>query len=51
VYELHSRDKQKALDAIVEGRAAETRAESPDGNLPDLESAGDHPSWAQEGDK
>ena len=38
MYEMHNRDKQKALDVIVEGRAAETRPEYPDGNLPELES-------------
>jgi hypothetical protein len=37
IYELQNRDKQRALDVIVEGKAAETRPEYPDGNLPDLE--------------
>jgi hypothetical protein len=37
-YGWQDRDKQRALDAIVEGRAAETRPEYPDGNLPELES-------------
>jgi hypothetical protein len=38
VYELNSKDKQRALDVIVEDRAAETRPEYPDGDLPQLES-------------
>jgi hypothetical protein len=37
-YEWQNRDKQKALDVIVEGRAAERRPEYPDGDLPELES-------------
>jgi hypothetical protein len=37
MYEWQNRDKQKALDTIVEGRAAETRPEYPDGDLPQLE--------------
>jgi hypothetical protein len=37
MYEWQNRDKQRALDVIVEGKAAETRPEYPDGNLPDLE--------------
>jgi hypothetical protein len=32
MYEWHNKDKQRALDVIVEGRAAETRPEYPDGN-------------------
>lgn len=38
LYEWQSRDKQRALDVIVEGKAAETRPEFPDGDLPQLES-------------
>jgi len=38
VYEWQNQDKQRALDVIVEGRAAETRPEYPDGDLPQLES-------------
>jgi hypothetical protein len=38
MYEFQNRDKQRALDVIVEGKAAERRPEYPDGNLPDLES-------------
>jgi hypothetical protein len=42
-YEWQDRDKQKALEIIVEGRAAERRPEYPDGDLPQLESPkGDH---------
>ena len=41
VYEWQNQDKQKALDVIVEGKAAERRPEYPDGNLPELESPGD----------
>lgn len=37
LYEWQDRDKQRALDVIVEGRAAETRPESADGDLPQLE--------------
>jgi len=38
VYEWQNKDKQRALDVIVEGKAAETRPEYPDGDLPQLES-------------
>ncbi len=38
MYEWQNKDKQKALDVIVEGKAAETRPEYPDGDLPQLES-------------
>jgi hypothetical protein len=38
MYEWQNRDKQKALDVIVEGKAAETRPEYPDGDLPQRES-------------
>jgi hypothetical protein len=37
-YEWHNRDKQKALEVIVEGKAAERRPEYPDGDLPQLDS-------------
>jgi hypothetical protein len=37
-YEWQNRDKQKALEIIVEGKAAERRPEYPDGDLPQLES-------------
>jgi len=37
LYDWQNRDKQKALDLIVEGRAEERRPEYPDGNLPELE--------------
>jgi hypothetical protein len=37
-YEWQDRDKQKALEIIVEGKAAERRPEYPDGDLPQLES-------------
>lgn len=44
IYEWQNRDKQKALEIIVEGKAAEKRPEYPDGNLPELESPqGDAP--------
>jgi hypothetical protein len=36
MYEWQNRDKQRALDVIVEGRAEARRPEYPDGNLPDL---------------
>ena len=36
-YEWQNRDKQKALEIIVEGKAAERRPEYPDGDLPQLE--------------
>jgi hypothetical protein len=38
VYEWQNKDKQRALDVIVEGKAAETRPEYPEGDLPQLES-------------
>ena len=38
IYEWQNKDKQKALDVIVEGKASETRPEYPDGDLPQLES-------------
>jgi len=38
MYEWQNKDKQNALDVIVEGKAAETRPEYPDGDLPQLES-------------
>lgn len=37
MYEWQNKDKQNALDVIVEGKAAETRPEYPDGDLPQLE--------------
>ena len=40
MYEWQDRDKQKALDVIVEGKAAERHPEYPDGDLPQLESPG-----------
>ena len=39
-YGWQDRDKQKALEIIVEGKAAERRPEYPDGDLPQLESPG-----------
>jgi hypothetical protein len=38
IYELQNRDKQKALDVIVEGRGAANEAEHAEGDLPQLES-------------
>ena len=43
-YEWQNRDKQKALEIIVEGRAAERRPEYPDGDLPQLVSPKRGPS-------
>jgi hypothetical protein len=37
MYEWQSKDKQNALDIIVEGRAAEWRPEYPEGDLPQLQ--------------
>jgi len=37
MYEWLNKDKQRALDIIVEGKAAARRPEFPDGNLPDLD--------------
>jgi hypothetical protein len=37
IYEMQNQDKQRALDVIVKGKAAETRPEYPDGDLPQLE--------------
>ena len=36
-YEMHNRDKQRALDLIVQKKAAARRPEYPAGNLPELE--------------
>ena len=38
MYEWQNRDKQHALDVIVEGKAAERHPEYPDGDLPQLKS-------------
>jgi len=35
MYEWQTRDKQRALDVIVQGKAAARRPEYPDGTLPD----------------
>jgi hypothetical protein len=43
-YDWQTRDKQKALELIVEGKAAERRPESPDGDLPQLETPSKDPS-------
>jgi len=37
MYEWQNKDKQRALDLIVEGRAEARRPEYPDGHLPDLD--------------
>jgi len=37
IYDMLNEDKRKAVEIIVEQKAAETRPEYPDGNLPDLE--------------
>jgi hypothetical protein len=42
-YEWQDRDKQRALDVIVEGKAAERHPEYPDGDLPQLESPRNRP--------
>jgi len=42
MYEMHNKEKQRALDVLVEGRAAETRPAHPDDTLPDPE-PGDPP--------
>jgi hypothetical protein len=39
-YEMHTRDKQKALDLVVQKKAAARRPEYPAGNLPELEGQG-----------
>jgi hypothetical protein len=49
MYEWQDRDKQKALEIIVEGKAAERRPEYPDGNLPELESPRGNATRAREG--
>ena len=41
MYEWHNKDKQRALDVIVEGKAAARRPEYPDGTLPDPDPAED----------
>lgn len=38
MYEWQDKDRQRALDLIVEGKAEARRPEYPAGNLPDLES-------------
>jgi hypothetical protein len=38
MYEWQNREKQKALEMIVEGKAEGRRPEYADGNLPELES-------------
>jgi hypothetical protein len=38
IYELQNRDKQRALDVIVEGKAAQSDPDYPEGDLPQLES-------------
>jgi hypothetical protein len=37
IYDMLNEDKRKAIEIIVEQKAAERRPEYPDGNLPDLE--------------
>jgi hypothetical protein len=37
IYEWQTKDKQRALDVIVEGKAGARRPEYPHGNLPDLD--------------
>jgi len=37
IYEMQNQDKQRALDVIVQDKAAERRPEFPDGDLPQLE--------------
>ena len=37
IYDMLNEDKRKAVEIIVEQKAAERRPEYPDGNLPDLE--------------
>ena len=37
IYEWQNKDKQRALDLIVEGRAETRRPEYPDGHLPQLD--------------
>jgi hypothetical protein len=39
MYHWQDRDKQRALEVIVEQKAEARRPEFPDGNLPDLECA------------
>ncbi len=38
IYEMQNQDKQRALDIIIQDKAAERRPEYPDGDLPQLES-------------
>jgi hypothetical protein len=37
MYEMHNKDKQRALQEIVEEKEAKRPPESPDGDLPQLE--------------
>jgi hypothetical protein len=50
-YEWQNQDKQRALDVVVENKAAERRPEYPNGNLPELQSPnrGKSPSKAAPG--
>jgi hypothetical protein len=48
IYDLQNRDKQRALDVIVEGKAAATDPERAEGDLPQLESPGAKPGHRRE---
>jgi hypothetical protein len=41
MYECQTKDKQRALDVIVQGKAAAQRPEYPDGSLPDPHKPGE----------
>ena len=43
MYGWQNREKQRALDVIVEGKAAKRDSEHPDGDLPQLESPNKRP--------
>lgn len=47
MYEWHTKEKQRALDVIVQGKAAARRPEYPDGTLPDPDPSKDAESSAQ----
>ena len=38
IYDMLNEDQRRAVEIVVEGKAASRRPEYPDGNLPDLES-------------
>jgi hypothetical protein len=48
-FELHARERQKAIEIILENKAAARRPEYPGGNLPELEKPDAKPSGEPDG--